>query len=153
MSEHAQSVQPQQSNATLNPAQLNALAEKFKELAQAIKALSQTESPEPISEEISKKSKEPDQIRCYRVPGFIVRYEQETLTEHRAADLLGLLRKARDDFHTTSTLLQNFHEDNLIDGFTVQQIGESLDHPLRMLNELCGIFADYKPLASEPSYE
>ena len=112
MSEHSQSVQTPQSNATLNPTQLNALAEKFKELAQAIQAISQTESPKPISEEIPKKPKEPDQIRCYRVPGFIVRYEQETLTEHRAADLLGLLRKARDDFHTTSTLLQNFHEDN-----------------------------------------
>lgn len=85
------------------------------------------------------------------MPGFIVRYEQESLTQYQAKDLLGLLRKARDDFYSTSVLLRNFHEDNVVNGFMVQQIGERLEYPISMLTDLCGIFGDYKPQVSESS--
>ena len=145
MSEQSQSVQPlAQSRPELNPEIISDLTDKLNELVQALQIFNQEEAPEPPHEEIPKKPKRPDQIRCYRIPGFITRYEEEALTKYRAENLLELLRKARDDFYLTSTFMRNFHEDNQINGFMIQQIGERLDYPIRMLNDLCGIFADYK---------
>lgn len=146
MSEQSQSAQPPtQSSATLSPASINALTEKFNEFIQALQNLNQVEEPAPASQDIPKKPKKPDQTRCYRVPGFITLREEEAVTNYRVKNLLELLRKARDDFYLTSIFLRSFHEDNEINGFMVQQIGERLDYPIRMLNDLCGIFADYKP--------
>jgi len=142
MPEQSQSVQPSaQPRATLSPSTIISLSEKFIEFLQALQNVNQEEPPESAHQEASKK---PDHIRCYRVPAFITRHEEEALTKYRTKNLLELLRKARDDFYLTSILMQNFHEDNEINGFTVQQIGERLDYPIRMLNDLCGIFADYK---------
>ena len=152
MSEQSQSVQPsEQASATINPATINFLTEKFNEFIQSLQDLSPPEEPEPVHQDAPKKPKRPDQFRCYRVPGFITRYEDEALAKYRAENLLALLRKARDDFYLTSTFMRNFHEDNEINGFMIQQMGERLDYPIRMLNDLCGIFADYKPQTSEPN--
>ena len=152
MSQQSQSVQPSaQPSATFSLEMINNLTEKCSEFIQALQSLSQTEEPEPAHQEVPQKPKRPDQTRCYRVPGFITRYEEEALAKYRAENLLELLRKARDDFYLTSTIMRNFHEDNEINGFMIQQMGERLDYPIRMLNDLCGIFADYKPQTPESS--
>ena len=150
MSQQAQSAQPPTPpGVTLNPETINALAEKLQEFTHALLALGHNDPPASTPPNTPPKPKEPDQIRCYRVPGFIVRCEREALEQHQVPDLVEFLRKARNDFHLTSVFLQNFPEDSELKGFFVQQIGERLTYPIGMLNDLCSIFADYTELEQE----
>ena len=152
MSNQSQHVQPSaQPNVTLSPETFRILAEKAQEFTQALLALNPEAPPDSQSLEIPKKEKEPDQIRCYRVPSYIVRDEKKAMRQYRAKDLLNLLQKAREDFHITSYLLKNFSDCESVDGYTLQQIGEHLEQPIRILTRLCSIFADYKPHKPEPS--
>ena len=146
MSQQSPSAQPPTPpGVTLNPEIISVLAEKLQDFTQALLALGRQDPPTPTPPDAPPTPKEPDQIRCYRVPGFIVRCERETLEQHQVPDLVEFLRKARNDFHLTSVFLQNFPEDSELNGFFVQQVGERLAYPINMLNELCSIFADYKP--------
>lgn len=149
MSNQSQQVPSSVNSITLSHTTMNALAEKLQEVAQTILNLSQDSPTIPDPAEFPERVKEPDQIRCYRVPGFMVLEEQAILNEYKAEDVVDLIRKARDDFSITSLFMRRFSDDYNIDGFTVQHIGESMARPIAMLNKACSIFADYEPQMSE----
>ena len=146
MSNQSQSARTaERSETPFSPESIKSLTAKLLELSEYLTAHDQGEPPEPAPQEARSQLKEADQIRCYRVPGFIVQDEREVLAEHQASDLLALLRKAREDVFLTSFLLQNFYEYVNVTGATLQQIGEHLDYPVRILNQLCSILVDYHP--------
>ena len=149
MSNQSQQVQSSAHSITLSHTTMNALAEKLQEVAQTILDLSKDYPTVPDPEASPERVKEPDQIRCYRVPGFMVLEEQAILNEYKAEDVVDLIRKARDDFSITSLFMRRFSDDYNIDGFTVQHIGETMARPIAMLNKACSIFADYEPQESE----
>ena len=152
MSQPSQSVQsPAPPNVTLNPETIKTLTEKLFEFAQALAALNQEEPPEPIPPDVPGPAEEDDQIRCYRVPSFMVAEEREILSAYQAEDVVELLQKARDDFSLTTLFMRRFQDDFAIDGPTVQHIGESLARPLVMLNKACSILVDYEPQARKVS--
>jgi len=135
-------------HAQLNPEVLSSLADKLQAAAKALLTLTRTiESPAPdsIPNQDSKKAPEPDQIRRYLVPGFIVKQENEILRQYRVENLVDFLKMARDDFTLTSMFMRGFHDDLEIDGSTVQHIGESLARPLTMLSKACAILNDFEP--------
>ena len=138
---------PSSVNPPFNPEALSRLAEKLHETTQALldftKEIPQSSpSTEPNAQG---NEKEPDQMRCFRVPGFMVLEEREILETYQAEDVVDLIRKARDDFSTTSLFMRRFSDDFSIDGFTVQHIGEIMHRPIVMLNKACSILADYEP--------
>lgn len=130
-----------------NPEALNMLAEKLHETTQALLGFIQDISQlSPVTEPNHQSNeKEPDQTRCFRVPGFMVLEEREILETYQAEDVVDLIRKARDDFSITSLFMRRFSDDYSIDGFTVQHIGEIMARPIVMLNKACSILADYEP--------
>ena len=133
-------------NEAIKTETLKELAEKLQEFSQTLLTLCrQNQTQDDFAESENSFSKEADQIRCYRIPAFMLKVEQETLKEHRADNLLDLLLKAYQSFYITSFLLRNFRDDEDVNGFTIQQIGEQLAYPLKILNRLCAIFGDYYP--------
>lgn len=152
MSKKSQDCQAEtQSTATLSPEIIESLTEKLTEFIQTLSLLREEEPPDPPSPNASlHRLKEPDQIRSYRVPGFIVQEEQATMREHRTSDLLDLLHKAHENFFITSFLLRNFNVDEDLTGFRLQQIGQQLEYPIRMLNRACSLLGDYRPVSSSP---
>ena len=152
MSQPSQGIQsPALPNASLNPETIKALTEKLLEFVQALAALNPEEPQEPAPPDIQEPAGEADQIRCYRVPSFMVAEEREILSAYQADDVVELLQKARDDFSLTTLFMRRFQDDFAIDGPTVQHIGESLARPLIMLNKACSILVDYEPQAREVS--
>lgn len=131
----------------LNPETLNSLADKLQAVARALLTLTRELEP-PASDSTPKNNSnetpEPDQIRCFLVPGFIVKQEREILRQHRAKNLVEFLKMARDDFTLTSMFMRGFHDDLEIDGPTVQHIGESLARPLSMLSQACALFTNFE---------
>jgi len=124
---------------------VDSITEKLQELTQVFLTLGREDSLKSSPAATPPKQKEPDQIRCYRVPGHIVKDERQALNEHQAKNLLDFLQKARDEFYITSLLLRNFADCSNVAGDTLQQIGEHLIRPIDMLTWLCSIFADYHP--------
>ncbi|UQZ87913.1 hypothetical protein C4J81_01235 [Deltaproteobacteria bacterium Smac51] len=137
---------PTQPDTNISPETINDFTEKLQELTEAVLALSQ---PSSTTEEPPHKKKEPDQIRCYRVPGRVVREEQESLIEYKADNLLDILQKAHNEFFIISYLLRNFNECEDVAGEIMYQIGEHMAHPIDMLSRLCGMFVDYHPQSFE----
>ena len=155
MSHHSQASQVKPSTTHLNLETINELADKLQEVAEALLALGHEDPPEPDDETDEetpgpRPPKEPDQIRCYRVPAFIAKIEQKTLKEYKAENLLDFLQKAREEIFITAFLLRNFADYEDVTGYTLNQIGEHFERPLAMLNRLCSIVADYKPHPLEP---
>lgn len=63
---------------TLSSETIHSITEKLQELTQAFAALSQGEQLDSSPDEITANHKEPDQIRCYQIPGYIVEIERKT---------------------------------------------------------------------------
>jgi len=144
---------PSSLHVQLNPEVLSSLADKLQAAAKALLTLTRTlEPPDPdsIPNQYSKEPPEPDQIRCFLVPGFIVKQENEILRRYRAENLVEFLKMARDDFTLTSMFMRGFHDDLEIDGPTVQHIGESLARPLAMLSQACALLTDFTPQPEAP---
>ncbi len=134
-------------NPPFNPEALSRLAEKLHETTKALLDLTQDISQLSPATALNPQAdaKEPDQMRSFRVPGFMVLEEREILGQYQAEDVVDLIRKARDDFSITSLFMRRFNDDYCIDGFTVQHIGEIMHRPIVMLNKVCSILADYEP--------
>ncbi len=155
MSQQSQAYQATPSTTPLNTETINGLAEKLQEVAKALLSLGQEDLSEPddeIDEDAPRPPKEPDQIRCYRVPAFIAKVEQKALKEYKAENLLDFLQKAREEIFITAFLLRNFADYEDVTGYTLNQIGEHFERPLAMLNRLCSIVADYKPHPPESEF-
>ncbi|UQZ87985.1 hypothetical protein C4J81_01630 [Deltaproteobacteria bacterium Smac51] len=147
MSKKSQNVKPSSPpNTNISPETIIDFTEKLQELTEAVLALSQ---PSSTTEEPSRKKKEPDQIRCYRVPGRVVREERESLIEYKADNLLDILQKAHNEFFIISYLLRNFNECEDVAGEIMYQIGDHLAHPIAMLSRLCDMFVDFHPQSFE----
>lgn len=138
-------------NFQLNSNTLSKIVEKLHETTQALLDFTQEISQSPPVTESNHQGdeKEPDQVRCFRVPGFMVLEEREILETYQAEDVVDLIRKARDDFSITSLFMRRFSDDYNIDGFTVQHIGEIMHRPIVMLNKACSILADYEPQSDD----
>jgi hypothetical protein len=156
-SESERTSRPSSLHTQLSPEVLISLADKLQATAKALVALThEFEPPCPdssLSDNLNKMP-EPDQIRHFLVPGFIVRQEKEILRQFRAESLVDFLKMARDDFSLTTMFMRSFHDDLEIDGPTVQHIGESLARPLAMLNKACSLFNDFElqmPTPRRPS--
>lgn len=87
----------------------------------------------------------PHELRCYRVPSYMLKYEEETLAAHKAEDLSGLLDKVHDDLYVTAYLMEHFEDGEDIDGFTVQLIGDRLQTSVHVLSKVCSVLADFRP--------
>ena len=83
------------------------------------------------------------EIRCYRLPSYIVREEREILAKYKAEDFTAVLSDVYEDIYTTALLMRNFDESNQLDGFKIQMLAEHLLRPLDVLNKACALFADF----------
>ena len=122
-----------------------ALVKKLQEAAQALRTLAQPDTNGSPSEP----AKTPDEIRSYRVPGFIVDKEKFLLNYHKAGSWQEMFSMTYDRLFVTVMLMQNFPAEEEIDGFTLQLIAESLMMPLGLLNSLCAMVADFRPPEEE----
>ena len=86
------------------------------------------------------------EIRCYRVPDFILEEEQEMLRQLDATDWKDLFYKVHDQLYTTIFLLKHFDDGEEVDGYTLNLIGETLGLHLDMLSRLCSIVSDFDPV-------
>ena len=77
MSQTSQSVRLP--HATLSPELIKSLTEKLQEVAQTLAALCQEKPSEPAPPDDPTPDEETGQIRCYRVPDFMVAEEREIL--------------------------------------------------------------------------
>ena len=124
------------------------LAEKLQEAAQALLALSspvimESDEPPPAVE------KAPPEIRSFRIPGYMLAKEKQMLEMLKAENWQEMFDKTYDQLYTLALLMQHFETDEKIDGFSVQQMGNTLMGPLDMLSRLCSLVADFKPVAAE----
>ncbi|UQZ88401.1 hypothetical protein C4J81_03925 [Deltaproteobacteria bacterium Smac51] len=137
------------------PETISILAERLQEVVDVLLTLTaQTQSPpEPDYEEETdyepedppaKTKKKPEQIRCYSIPGFAIRAEQEVMDEFRADSLHDLLNKTTTQFKVISFLLKNVFEDTDVNGEILQFLGEHLSYPIKILDEISSITADFK---------
>lgn len=81
-------------NITINSEALNNLAATLQDAAQALLSLRWDEAPEPNSQaEMAEPeaTKEAEQIRCYRVPGYIIQDEREALDLYKAEPTISQL--------------------------------------------------------------
>ena len=131
-----------------------ALAETLQQTARALLAFAAGKEPEPAECVVPDASpvnpggpaKEvPHELRCYRVPSYMLKYEEETLAAHKAEDLSGLLDKVHDDLYVTAYLMEHFEDGEDIDGFTVQLIGDRLQTSVHVLSKVCSVLADFRP--------
>ena len=131
-----------------------ALAETLQQTARALLAFAAGKEPEPAECAVPDASlvnpgapaKEvPHELRCYRVPSYMLKYEEETLAAHKAEDLSGLLDKVHDDLYVTAYLMEHFEDGEDIDGFTVQLIGDRLQTSVHVLSKVCSVLADFRP--------
>ena len=131
-----------------------ALAETLQQTARALLAFAAGKEPEPAECAVPDASpvnpggpaKEvPHELRCYRVPSYMLKYEEETLAAHKAEDLSGLLDKVHDDLYVTAYLMEHFNDGEDIDGFTVQLIGDRLQTSVHVLSKVCSVLADFRP--------
>lgn len=131
-----------------------ALAETLQQTARALLAFAAGKEPEPGECAVPDASpvnpgapaKEvPHELRCYRVPSYMLKYEEETLAAHKAEDLSGLLDKVHDDLYVTAYLMEHFEDGEDIDGFTVQLIGDRLQTSVHVLSKVCSVLADFRP--------
>lgn len=130
------------------------LAEKLQQAAQALLAFAAKEQPEPAQRDAAAAASPkaagpagevPHELRCYRVPSYMLKYEEETLAAHKAEDLSGLLDKVHDDLYVTAYLMEHFNDGEDIDGFTVQLIGDRLQTSVHVLSKVCSVLADFRP--------
>ena len=130
------------------------LAEKLQQAAQALLAFAAKEQPEPAQRDTAAAASPkaagpagevPHELRCYRVPSYMLKYEEEMLDAHRAKDLSGLLGKVYDNLYVTAYLMEHFGEAEDLDGFTIHLIGSSLQSSLHVLSKVCSVFADFRP--------
>ena len=130
---------------------LNRLATKMSETAQALSELTQEISQFTSSTDSTHQDdeKEPDQIRCVRVPGSIVLEERETLEKYQAKDMADLISKAHNVFSMISLFMRLSRGDYGIGGFPPYRIGEIMVRPAAMLEKACSILAGYEPQNQE----
>jgi hypothetical protein len=122
------------------------LAEKLQATAQALLAISSTaeeEGREPT----------PPEIRSYSISGAAVKEERQLLKLLKAEDWQHMFGKIYDQLYTMALLMHHFEADEKINGFSIQQMGETLMVPLAMFNRLCSLVGDFDPVASEDDSE
>ncbi|MCL1940120.1 MAG: hypothetical protein FWG04_05610 [Desulfovibrionaceae bacterium] len=125
------------------------LAEKLQATAQALLAIS------PPPEEESQKQPEPlqeaalQEVRHYSIPGFIVKEEKEMLELLKAEDWQDMFDKTYEQLYMMAMLMQHFEADEIIDGFSIQRLGNAFMVPLDTLRRLCSLVADFRPVSED----
>lgn len=151
--------QPHAAPPSSHPTDLTSIAAMLHEAAQALLRLGkEQEAPESDESEFCGDKREAsgpieegynqgqfhEEIRCYRVPQYIVKREYDLLTQHEQDNFFCLVNRAYDDLSTTVMLMRNLDDEAGFSGFDVHLISELLSRPLGLLNSICSQFADFK---------
>lgn len=128
--------------------QCAALAETLQQTARALLDFAAEKEPEPAkcaapeaapANSRGPAKEVPHELCCYRVPSYMLKYEEGVLDAHRAKDLSGLLGKVYDNLYVTAYLMEHFGEAEDLDGFTIHLIGSSLQSSLHVLSKVCSV--------------
>ncbi|MFT4300471.1 MAG: hypothetical protein QM579_01835 [Desulfovibrio sp.] len=85
-----------------------------------------------------------NELRCFRLPHYIVRQEYALLQQHKKESFFQLLDSVYDDFLTTILLMRNFDDGAHLSGFQVHLISNHLSRPLDLLSYICSQLADFE---------
>lgn len=128
-----------------SPPDFAALAEQLQSVAQALLAFGLPVSAEP-EEEPPAEEKAPPEIRSFHIPGFMVAKERQMLEQLKADNWQDMFNKTYEQLYIMALLMQHFDADEEVDGFSVQLMGNTLMAPVDMLNRLCSLVADFRPV-------
>ena len=84
-----------------------------------------------------------DELRCFRLPHYIVRQEYALLQQHKKEKFFHLLDSVYDDLYTTTLLMRNCDDSAHISGFELHLISDTLSRPLDLLSHICSQLADF----------
>lgn len=87
-----------------------------------------------------------DELRCFRLPHYIVRQEYALLQQHKKESFFQLLDSVYDDFLATILLMRNLDDGAHLSGFQLHLISNHLSRPLDLLSYICSQLADFEPV-------
>ena len=140
---------PQSPELTAIAAMLNEAAQALLNFDKATKAslpedsAGDEEHSDPI-EDGYKRGVFHDEIRCVRLPYYIVRREYELLQQHKLDKFAHLVNRVYEDLYTTILLMRHIDESTELTGFELRLISEHLSRPLNLLNSICSQLADFE---------
>ena len=85
-----------------------------------------------------------DELRCFRLPHYIVRQEYALLQQHKKESFFQLLDSVYDDFLATILLMRNLDDGAHLSGFQLHLISNNLSRPLDLLSYICSQLADFE---------
>ena len=85
-----------------------------------------------------------DELRCFRLPHYIVRQEYILLQQHKKESFFQLLDSVYDDFLATILLMRNLDDGAHLSGFQLHLISNNLSRPLDLLSYICSQLADFE---------
>ena len=132
-----------------NNADIAALAQKLRETADALLALSRNTSNGSDGhtsppESGSVVSKPPCAIRSYAIPSSIAQDEQELLAKTNAHDLREALSKIYGHIKSIVHLMQQYDSEEKMSGVVLHDLSEVLSVPLEWLEMLCSIVTEFR---------
>ncbi|MBB5143112.1 hypothetical protein [Desulfovibrio intestinalis] len=101
------------------------------------------ECPDPI-ENAYARGEFHDELRCFRLPHYIVRQEYALLQQHKKESFFQLLDSVYDDFLATILLMRNLDDGAHFSGFQLHLISNNLSRPLDLLSCICSQLADFE---------
>lgn len=104
-----------------------------------------SESPESIEAGYAR-GEFHDEIRCYRLPSYIVEQEYKLLRSHQQNEFSYVVEQVYDELATTIMLMRNFNMSAEFSIFDLHMIGENLSRPLGTLRIICSQLADFELL-------
>lgn len=158
-SRKAAQLQPPSPSAPPPPTDLASIAAMLHEAAQALLRFGkEQEAPEydgsdscacereahSSIEEGYKQGQFHEEVRCYRLPQYIVKREHELLTQHKQDDFFCLMDRVYDDLAATILLMRNLDDGTDFSGFEVHLMSELLSRPLEVLSSICSQFTDFE---------
>ena len=99
-------------------------------------------APEPENPPAPRKL--PPEYRTYRIPGHQAEEERRLLVQYRARNWQEVFCSACCQLDSMVMLLKNFQSDVDMEGYEVQLLGETLKAPLRTLDTLSSLVADFE---------
>jgi len=84
-----------------------------------------------------------DEIRCFRIPDFIVKLEYNLCCHYKQENLVDLADTVRDDLLSITLLMKHFDASVDISGDDLHLLAGCLSRPLNVLQEVCAQLADY----------
>lgn len=155
------SSQQQNSYLTLPLSDFTTLAEKLQAAAQALLEFGSTRqaaaqdtagdestppetAPKLAPESSSDRPASAYEVRTYRLPQYILRDERKLLDMTSADELLDVLHKAYGHLHGIAILMKQYHPEENLCGFELNDIAEALSLPLHWLDSLSSVLSGFE---------